>query len=154
MTPPPAVTDYRPCGQEKKVEGRLQSSSVPLESILLMDGIDLAVGKPKVPHFLLHDQYCTGINYNPSCDKALGTIVYSWTHRPGDLCGAAAGCDSRQGSGGGHSERTGSPPRGERSRYTRDENQSAGWAELQSDLIPSLFGAPQSRKWPLSMSIC
>lgn len=59
------------------MEGQLQSCSVPLESIPLMDGIDLAVGKPKVPHFLLHDQYCRGVNYNPSCDGAPWPTVYS-----------------------------------------------------------------------------
>lgn len=74
------------------MEGWLQSCSVPLESIPLMDGIDLAVGKPKVPHFLLHDQYCMGVNYNPGCDEVPWTTYYSaWTRRHGDLSEAAGG---------------------------------------------------------------
>lgn len=135
-----------------------------------MDGIDLALGKPKVPHFLLHNQYCWSVNYNPGCDEAAWTTVYSArSQRPGDLCEAAAGWDSRRGSAGG---REAPHPEGTGSNHHRisqmDGNALAGWAELQTDLIaqglrllktasPSLSqpaGPGGGRRYCLNTAVC
>lgn len=108
LTPSPARRDTSQtlrAGEENG--GILQSCSVQLESIPLMDGIDQAVGKPKVPHFLLPNQYCMGVNYNSGCDGASLTTVYSaLTVQFVDLCEAGWGnvrgrLNTQRGSGAG-----------------------------------------------------